>query len=126
MKVVRHGKPHGSYLRSLKQKAEQEDYDKLVTACIEALVSGERSILVSFAYVAKMPKDFPKGKIHSKVDDKNIRIISALKLLHWLKKHGYTTITPDAIRQRQAQFGKFLKENLDFEIGGDIENTDDN
>lgn len=104
MKVVRHGKPSKQYLQTLKNPS-QEDYGRLVNVCLEAIVSGEKDVIIAFAYVLKFPEDFPKGIIIEKVDDRNVHRIKAKKLLVWLKDNGHTDITSDMLRGQIISFG---------------------
>lgn len=107
MKVIRHGKPKKEYLATLRNKPTKADYDRLVKACMEAIISGEKDVIVSFAYVAKFPKDFPRGILEQKIDDKNIFRIKARKLLTWLHNNGHTLITVDALKRQRAAFSMF-------------------
>jgi hypothetical protein len=115
VKVVRHGKPSNAYLATLR-KSKKSDYDLLVKACIEALVSGENDVIICFSYTMKFPAGFPKGVLESKVDDKNIHRIKARKLLTWLHENGHTEATVEMVKLQRAAFTKFenkLDELLD-------------
>lgn len=108
MKVVRHGRPHPKYLATLR-KPKRADYEKLVKACLEALIQGQIDVIIAFPYVMKFPKDFPRGILERKVDDANIHRIKAKKLLDWLRSRGYTDITTDMLRARQISLTKFMQ-----------------
>lgn len=115
------GRPKREYLDSLQNKPKKADWDRLLTACLEALIAGENDIIVAFSYVTKLPKDFPRGILEHKVEDKNVHRIKARKLLRWLYKHGYTTITIEDVKSQQMHFGKAeLKMERMFEIDVDI------
>jgi hypothetical protein len=106
MQVTRHGKPKGSYLATLR-KPKKTDYDLLVKACMEAIISGENDVTIAFSYITKFPAGFPRGLLETKVDDKNIHRIKARKLLTWLHKEGHTLITVESLKQQRVAFTKF-------------------
>lgn len=103
VKVNRHGKPSKAYLDTLRAPT-RADWESLVHAAVSAVISGEKDVLVAFAYVFKFPRDFPKGVLVEKVDDKNIRRVKASKLLKWLRDHGHTEITMEDLRVQQIAF----------------------
>lgn len=105
MDVVRHGKPHGSYLATLRKPTSQ-DYNKLVKACMEAIISGEIDVIIAFPYVMKFPSGFPKGILERKEGANNIHRIKARKLLTWLHEQGHTVITVEALKRQRAEFTK--------------------
>lgn len=127
MKVIRHGKPKKEYLATLKRRPTKADYDKLVTACMEAIINGEIDVLVSFAYVAKFPKGFPKGILVQKVDDKNIHRIKARKLLTWLNENGHTLVTVEALKRQRWAFTRLENSFAELQLTKDVEDIfDDN
>lgn len=119
MKVVRHGKPSKQYLQTLRSP-DQEDYGRLVNVCLEAIVSGEKDVIIAFAYVLKFPDDFPKGILMEKIDDRNLHRIKAKKLLVWLHDNGHTEITSDMLRGQMVSFG-IESARLDKLFGDDDE-----
>lgn len=91
-------------------KAGTRDYEKLVTACLTALLSGEKDVNIAFSTWIRFPKDFPKGVLSSGSGDVQVRRIKALKLLAWLRERGYTDVTSEHIRVQRIQFTMFEKE----------------
>jgi hypothetical protein len=130
----RHGKPRNDYLNSLK-KPKRADYEKLVHACVDAIVQGEKDIIVAFAYTLKFPKDFPKGILERKEGNNNIHRIKARKLLMWLHSKGYTPITVAGLKYQAMELGKvtsflnkFDQDFVDIEqelIDNDVIETDE-
>lgn len=121
MKVVRHGKPSNQYLETLR-KPRKDDYKRLVQVALEAIVQGEKDVLIAFAYVLKFPDDFPRGILIEKLDDKNIHRIKARKLLKWLNENGHTDITAEMLAGQQRMMGRLLAsfdENIDLGIDED-------
>lgn len=104
MKVNRHGKPSKAYLSTLRAPT-RADWESLVRAAVSAIISGEKDVLVAFAYVFKFPKGFPKGILVEKRGADNIHRVKAVKLLKWLKDHGHTEITTETLRVQQIAFG---------------------
>ena len=90
-------------------KAGTKDYEKLVAACLTALISGEKDVNIAFSAWIRFPKDFPKGVLSSG-GTVQVRRIKALKLLAWLRERGYTDVTSEHIRVQQIQFTMFEKE----------------
>lgn len=97
MKVVRHGKPARAFTSRLKAPTSV-DYERMVSACVEAIVRGSEDVLALFPYTLKFPKDFPRGILEVKREDgTNVHRIKAKKLLVWLKNNGHTEITMDSL-----------------------------
>ena len=109
MKVVRHGKPSKLYTDTLRSPTS-DDYERLVSAAVEAVIGGSTDVLVAFAYTLKFPEDFPKGILVEKVEHKNVHRIKAKKLLKWLYDHGHTDITTDTIRGALIADGLAMKQ----------------
>lgn len=114
MEVVRHGRPSSEYLATLKAPT-RGDYNKLVRACMEAIISGSVDVLVAFSYVLKFPRGFPKGILERKEGALNIHRIKARKLLDWLHEKGHTDISFDALRQQRIAFSKAEKNFTQFD-----------
>lgn len=97
----------------------------MVHGCLEALIRGEKDVLVLFPYVLKFPEDFPRGILEVKYDDgSNVHRIKAKKLLQWLHEKGHTDITMDSLKGHQIAFG--LK-TTEFEKSFDfMDELDDN
>lgn len=108
----RHGRPRGDYLATLQTKANKPDYDRLVMACVAALVDGERDIFVSFNYTLKFPSDFPKGIIVEEDDFTNTHKIKARKLLDWLHERGYTTLSYEKLHITSRELTKSINSFL--------------
>jgi len=105
--VKRTGRPRKEYLQNLQKRARKADYERLVTSCLEAIISGEKDVLVAFAYVTRLPDDFPRGILEDKTETSNIHRIKARKLLTWLYDKGYTTLTLEDVKQQRMNFGRF-------------------
>jgi hypothetical protein len=106
LKVNRHGEVSKAYRATLRQP-KREDYEMLVRATLEALIEGRNDVIMTFSYLMKYPKDFPKGILEEKRDDgSNVRRIKANKLLAWLRSRGYTDITTEMIRTEGIRFTK--------------------
>lgn len=88
------------------KKASEPDWSRLEQAAVAALVQGEKDVLIAFSYVFKYPTDFPKGVLHHQEGPCDVRRVKAVKLLHWLNTHGYSTITPLDVRNQVRDFGK--------------------
>lgn len=115
MNIIRHGKPSKAYLATLRSPSKA-DYDVLVKSCMEALISGEKDVIVQFSYVTKFPEGFPKGILQEKVGAVNIHRIKADKLLMWLHEQGHTEVTVTKLKQQKEMFTKFensIDENQD-------------
>lgn len=98
MRVNRHGKPSKAFTSRLRA-ATSDDYERMVQACVEALIRGSQDVLGRFPYTLKFPKGFPKGILEIKYEDgTNIHRMKARKLLAWLNANGYTDITTDSLR----------------------------
>jgi hypothetical protein len=98
MKVNRHGKPSKAFTSRLKAPT-RADYERMVSACVEAIVRGSADVLARFPYTLRFPKDFPRGILEVKYEDgTNVHRIKARKLLAWLNARGYTDITTDSLR----------------------------
>ena len=105
--VSRRGQPRKDYVASLR-KASKADYSALVDAAIAALIGGEKDVLIAFSYLVRLPKDFPKRwKVETDASGyADVWKVNAATLLHWLKEHGYTTMTPLQIRDQLRDFGR--------------------
>lgn len=98
MKVERHGKPSKAFTSRLRA-ATSDDYERMVSACVEAIVRGSEDVLALFPYTMKFPKDFPRGILEVKYEDgSNVHRIKAKKLLAWLHEKGHTEITMDSLK----------------------------
>jgi len=116
MKVVRWGAQSAAY-KALLRNPKKEDYERLVRACIEALIIHEQDVLVKFPYTLKFPKGFPKGILEEKVEHWNLHRIKAKSLLAWLRERGYTDVTTGMLRTQQVAFTKTTQSFL--QIGED-------
>lgn len=124
MRVVRHGKPAKAFTSRLRA-ATSDDYERLVSACLEAVIGGSTDVLVAFPYTLKFPEDFPRGILMERTDDgSNIHRIKAKKLLKWLNTKGYTDVTMESLRGQVISFGinaTKLDEMLDVDVGEDLQ-----
>jgi hypothetical protein len=117
LKVIRHGKPAAAYLATL-HTPTKKDYDQLVQACLEAIISGENHVRIAFSYLMKYPDDFPRGVLVKKVGANNVHKILARKLLLWLHEHKHTDITVESLKVQRvifSRFENFIEESLDAE-----------
>lgn len=110
--VTRHGNPSKAYRTSLRNPSTK-DFDKLVEACMSAIICDELDIIVSFAYTLKFPDDFPRGICISKESDgSNVHRVKAKRLLMWLHENGYTDATVEMLGMQKRAFTAMEK---DFE-----------
>lgn len=107
--VVRHGKPSNAYLATLRYPT-RKDFDKLVKACLEALICDEIDVIISFTYTMKLPDTFPRGVFEAREGANNLRRIKAQKLLTWLNENGHTEFTVDKLHRQRTEFTKAEKE----------------
>lgn len=108
MKVNRHGKPSKAFTSSLRGPTSA-DYDRMVSACVEAITQGSTDVLGRFPYTLKFPKDFPKGIREAENEDgTNVYRMKAKKLLGWLNAHGHTDITMERLRGALVSSGLAL------------------
>ena len=78
----------------------------MVSAAVEAIVTGSTDVLVTFPYTLKIPKDFPRGVLEEKTEDGgNVHRIKARKLLKWLNDRGHTEISAEMLRGEIISFG---------------------
>jgi hypothetical protein len=102
----RRGPPRKAYLESLR-KPSNADFSRLVDAAIAALIEGEKDVHISFSYLVRLPKDFPKRwKVEAGTGYSDIYKVRATTLLAWLNKHGYTTTTALQVRDQLRDFGR--------------------
>lgn len=105
---------------------------RLVDAAVAALIQGEKDVLIAFSYLVRLPKDFPR-RYRVETDEAGYSDtwkVNAATLLHWLNKHGYTTMSPLGIRDQLRDFGrdmakftKVLDTDLDL-VDNDVFDTD--
>jgi len=108
--VIRHGKPSNAYKATLR-KPQTEDFDKLVKACMAAIINDEVDVIISFAYTMKFPDKFPKGICMSKKPDgSNVHKVKAKRLLMWLYENGYTAATVEMLGVQKRAFAAMEKE----------------
>ena len=106
--IVRHGKATNAYRASLR-KPSIKDYEKLVEVCITAIIDEEVDIAVSFSYLLKFPKDFPRGILESReIDGSNVHRIKAKRLLMWLHDNGHTAATVEMLGAQKRNVTKML------------------
>lgn len=110
--VTRHGKPSKAYTATLRKPSIQ-DYDRLTKACVEAILSNQKDLIVSFGYTFKFPAGFPRGILESKDGASNYHRIKANKLLAWLHESGHTSINMEMIWVQRVAVAK---------MGNEIEN----
>jgi hypothetical protein len=120
MRYERHGKPPTKYLETLR-KPLKKDYEKLVHACVEAIVQGEKDVLIAFSYILKFPEGFPRGILEYKDGTSNIHRIKARKLLVWLNEQGHTEITLQGLRYQAMMLGQLTSFLNNFEDVVDID-----
>jgi hypothetical protein len=110
-KNFRKGRSSKEYINSLKEPTK-EDWQKLAAACIAAIIEdgcqAEANILVSFSYLMKFPKGFPR-KFFVGVDGKsNIYQMRAVKLYEWLYEKGYATISLQEVERHRYNMAMML------------------
>lgn len=110
----RAGKPRKAYLETLRDPTS-DDWDRMVRACVEAIVMGSKDVLVAFPHVVKLPKGFPLGRWVKEEGMNDYLCVKANKLLEWLNAQGHTDITVRALGAQQIQFSRWLEK-----IGDDI------
>jgi hypothetical protein len=107
LNIIRHGRPAKAYLATLKETPSKSDYDALVRACVEAIVTGESDIIIKFSYIAKFPEGFPKGILVERAGPIDSHRVKARKLLTWLHEQKHTDITVAGLKQQREMFTKF-------------------
>lgn len=103
------GRPSNEYYDKL-SKAKGKDMARLAQACIEAIIRGEKDIMVSFSYVFEFPEGFPKGIREERTEQTNVHRIKTFKLLNWLYDNGYTPISVKMVRYSKQGFTKQYNE----------------
>jgi hypothetical protein len=90
------GRPSKAYMKTLR-KPKAEDYEKMVLACVTALLTDQTEVIIKLPYVAKLPKSFPRATVIHREGLLRCRVHNAKILLAWLRQTGKTTISPDSM-----------------------------
>lgn len=85
--VTRH-KPSKAQ-RAATRPANDEDYEKLAQAVVQALVQRKKDVILKLPYFVQMSDDFPKGILIKKTSEHNFYKAKVIKLANFLNKHGY-------------------------------------
>lgn len=108
---ARNGKPKKSYRESLRPLSE-EDIQKLLQAVLESILTTPTNrvakVVIVVSYLTQFPVDFPYGKIIKRTEMENHKLFYSKRVLSWLNKHGYTSITPENIRGYRHTASHFI------------------
>lgn len=77
----------------MKKYPTEEDWEKMLLACMEAILKEQSTIILEVSTKTKLPADFPVGKPIAPKGRVKRRIVYAKKLLYWLEKHGHAKLT---------------------------------
>jgi len=106
---VRNGRPSKEYLSSLRPMGE-DGASKLLLACMQAILSGKKHVILALSYLTKLPDDFPNVTTVRRDGKTNFVKVLPRPVIQWLNKHGYTTMTVDDLRIAQLKFTNKEKE----------------
>lgn len=102
-------RPTHAYRASLKLPTEA-DYQRMLQACIEALLNKQLDVMMVTSHLMKFPRDFPKGVLDHKAHPNVIRRVKASKLLAWMHKKGHTTVTAEMLRVEGRKLTLLVKD----------------
>jgi hypothetical protein len=78
-----------------------DDIQKLLLAAIEAVLKGEKDIILGTHYLTKFADDFPIGVFLKKEGELDYRRVKANRLMRWLNSNGHTPLTMEHLRVGQ-------------------------
>jgi hypothetical protein len=114
MPLERSRKPYKPQKRALSRGA----CFRLEQASVEALIKGERHIVVirNASRKARMPVGFPKGIILEKRENLIWVQYQAKLVLTWLNENGHTHITTAMIRANKISMTMKIENQLNFSL----------
>lgn len=92
--------------------ADKGDYEKLLKKVMQALLKGDKHVIIRSSHLTRFPRGFPKGIKYKSVGDLDYRRAPANKLLDWLRAQGHTDVTMEDVRVAGIRFTMFEKEIL--------------
>lgn len=94
-----------STVRDKMDPAERKDYEKMASACVQAIIAGQDNVFLSFPYFVKFKsKGFPRGQVVEKTATANVHKINAIRLLDWLYAHGFSQWDYKAVKAASYKF----------------------
>jgi hypothetical protein len=120
--VNRHGNRSASY-KSILRPMTEDDWAVLEQACVQAVLDGHTTVVLALPYTARLPDDWPQGRVQKSDGHVDFIAYNASRVLKWMLKHGYTEITMEQLRRQQIAF-TLKAANIGSEVDQMIRETD--